>query len=100
MIIKAFSDYIRKYNSEIPSLLILTRWLREILSKNPENNVERIIHNEIGILKNKRGDFLLIGKSKSGKVLLEALHEFALSYDQHKFSKWIHNVKASDFKDN
>jgi len=99
MIIKAFSDYIRSFNSEIPSMLLLTRWLRENLSKNPENNVERIIHSEIGILKNKRGFFLLIGKTKSGKVLIEALHEFALSYDQHKFSKWIHNIKASDFKD-
>ena len=99
MIIKSFSEYIKTYNSEIPSLLLLTRWLKEKLSKNPENNVERIIHNEIGILKNKRGVFLLIGKTKSGKVLLEALNEFSLSYDQHKFSKWIHNVKASDFKE-
>jgi hypothetical protein len=99
MIIKAFSEYIKTFNSEIPSLLLLTRWLREILSKNPENNVEKIIHNEIGILKNNRGVFLLIGKTKSGKVLIEALHEFALSYDQHKFSKWIHKIKASDFKE-
>jgi len=99
MIIKAFSEYIKTFNSEIPSLLLLTRWIKEKLSKNPENNVERIIHNEIGILKNKRGVFLLIGKTKSGKVLLEALNEFSLSYDQHKFSKWIHNVKASDFKE-
>jgi len=99
MIIKAFSEYIKPFNSEIPSLLLLTRWLKEKLSKNPENNIERIIHNEIGILKNKRGVFLLIGKTKSGKVLLEALNEFSLSYDQHKFSKWIHNVKASDFKE-
>jgi len=99
MIIKSFSEYIKTYNSEIPSLLLLTRWLKEKLSKNPENNVERIIHNEIGILKNKRGVFLLIGKTKSGKVLLEALNEFSLSYDQHKFSKWIHNIKASDFKE-
>ena len=99
MIIKAFSEYIKPFNSEIPSLLLLTRWLKENLSKNPENNVERILHNEVGILKNKRGVFLLIGKTKSGKVLLEALNECSLSYDQHKFSKWIHNVKASDFKE-
>jgi len=98
MIIKAFSDYIKTFNSEIPTLILLTRWLREKLSKNPENNVERIIHNEIGILKNNRGVFLLIGKTKSGKVLIEALNEYALCYDQHKFSKWIHKIKASDFK--
>lgn len=98
MIIKAFSEYIKTFNSEIPTLILLTKWLKEILSKNPENNVERIIHNEIGIIKNKRGVFLLIGKTKSGKVLIEALNEFTLSYDQHKFSRWIHKTKASDFK--
>lgn len=97
MIIKAFSDYIKTFNSEIPSTILLTKWLREKLSKNPEDNVERIIHNEIGFLKNKRGVFLLIGKSKSGKILLESLYEFALSYDHHKFNKWIHELKASDF---
>ncbi len=100
MIIKAFSEYIKTFNSEIPSLFLLTRWLKKNLSKNPGNNVERIIHNEIGFIKNKRGVFLFIGKSKSGKVLMESLHEFALSYDQHKFSKWVHNIKASDFKKN
>lgn len=98
MIIKAFSEYIKPFNYEIPSMLLLTRWLREKLSKNPENNIERIIHNEIGLLKNKRGVFLLIGKTKSGKILIEALYEFALSYDHHKFNKWVHNLKASDFK--
>lgn len=99
MIIKAFSDYIKTFNSEIPSIILLSNWLKECLSKTPENNIERIIHNEIGYLKNKGGIFLFIGKHQSGRILLESLHEFALSYDQHKFSKWVHNVKASDFID-
>jgi hypothetical protein len=99
MIIKAFSEYIKIFNSEIPPLLLLTRWLKEKMSKNPENNVEKIIHNEIGLLKNNGGVFLLVGKTNSGRVLIEALYEFALSYDQHKFSKFIHDLKASDFKD-
>jgi hypothetical protein len=98
MIIKAFSEYIRTFNTEIPSMLLLSKWLKEKLSKNPENNVEKIIHKEIGFLKKNGGVFLLIGKANSGKILLESLYEFALIYDQHKFSKWIHNLKASDFK--
>ncbi len=98
MIIKAFSQHLKQFSSEIPSVILLSAWLKERLSKNPENNVERIIHNEIGILTNKQGFYLLIGKSNSGKVLLDALHEFALSYDNHKFSKWVHNIKASDFE--
>jgi len=100
MIIKSFSEYIKTFNVEIPTLLLLIRWLKEILAKEPENNVEKIIHNEIGFLKNKRGVFLLVGKSQSGKVLIESLNEFVLSYEQHKFSKWIHKIKASDFKNN
>ena len=97
MIIKAFSDYIKPFNAEVPTMLLLTMWVKKKLSKEPENNVERIIHNEIGLLKNNRGVFMLLGKTNSGKVLIEALYEFVLSYDQHKFSKWIHKTKASDF---
>jgi hypothetical protein len=98
MIIKAFSDYIKIFNTEIPAVIILSTWLREKLSKTPENNVERIIHNEIGSITNSKGVFLLIGKTQSGKILLESLYEFALSYEHHKFNKWIHEIKASDFK--
>jgi hypothetical protein len=97
MIIKAFSEYIKTFNSEIPPIILLSKWLREKLSKNPEDNIERIIHNEIGLFKNKRGIFILIGKTKSGKILLESLYEYALSYDHHKFNKWVHELKASDF---
>jgi len=98
MILKAFSDYIKTFDVEIPTIVLLNRWLRELLSKTPENNVEKIIHNEIGLLMNKRGVFLIIGKTNGGRMLMESLYEYALSYDQHKFSKWVHVLKASDFK--
>jgi len=97
MIIKAFSEYIKSFNTEIPAINLLPDWIRKILSKKPENNVERIIHHELGFLENKQGFYLLIGKNNSGKILLDSLYEYALSYDNHKFSKWVHNVKASDF---
>lgn len=52
MIIKAFSEYLQNYNSaEIPSVTLLSIWLMENLSKNPENKIEKIIHNEMGLLK-------------------------------------------------
>lgn len=97
MIIKAFSDHIKTFEAEIPAVILLSAWLREKLAKKPENNVERIIHSEIGLLKNKRGVFMLIGKSDSGRVLVQSLYEYALSYDHHKFNKWVHDIKASDF---
>ena len=97
MILKAFSEYIKSFNAEIPTIILLSKWLKEKLSREPENNVERIIHAEIGYLKNRQGVFMLIGKTPSGKVLMESLYEYALSYEHHKFNKWVHDVKASDF---
>lgn len=98
MILKAFSEYLHKINSDVPAVVVLSKWLREKLSKNAEDNIERVIQKEIGILKNKRGLFLIFTRSESGRKLLESLYEFALSYDNHKFSRWLHELKASDFR--
>jgi len=98
MIIREFAQYVQGFNAEIPSLILLNKWLKEKLSRPAKTKVEKIIHNEIGLLKNKRGEFVLIGKNQSGRILLEALYNYTQSYDQHKFSKWIHKLKASDFK--
>ncbi len=97
MIIEAFSDHIKNFNADIPAIIVLSKWLREKLTKEPQDNVEKVLQTEISIMKNKRGIFLMIAKSESGKKLLESLYEYALSYDGHKFSRWVHKVKASDF---
>ncbi|HSA06508.1 MAG TPA: hypothetical protein P5556_04955 [Candidatus Gastranaerophilales bacterium] len=97
MIIKEFSKHLQKFNADIPALIILSKWLKEKISKKAENNVEKILQKEIVLLKNKRGLFLLLAKSSSGQKLLESLYEFALSYDNYKFNKWLHKIKASDF---
>jgi len=39
----------------------------------------------------------LLDVVETGKELLNSLFIFADSYDQQRFSRWIHNVKASDF---
>lgn len=57
MIIKAFSNYLKTFNTEIPSIILLSEWLKIKLLKNPENNIEKIINEEIGLLKNKIGFF-------------------------------------------
>lgn len=101
MIIKAFSEYLHKLpekSSSADTVEELSKWIKYILSKTPENHVENIIHTEISMTKNNEGAFLLVGKSKTGENLVEALYNFALSYDHHKFAKWLHNKKASDFK--
>ena len=100
MIIKAFSEYLKTVSSDITPVLLLSKWLKLKLSKKPENNIERVINHEIAFIKDKKGNYMLIGKTNSGKILLESLYNFALSYEQHSFTKWIHNLKASDFYKN
>lgn len=100
MIIKAFSEYIKTVNSDIPTILLLSKWLRLKLSQEPTNNIEKVIHNEIRLFNNKKGLYLLAGKTKTGKILIESLYNYALSYEQHNFNKWLHRLKASDFDKN
>ncbi len=100
MIIKAFAKFLQSYKEDIPCIILLSKWVKTILEKEPENNVERIIHAEIAISKNNLGMFILTGKGKSGRILLESLYSFALSFEQQKFSRWIHHRNASDFKKN
>ena len=97
MILKAFSQHLHKINAEVPAVIFLSKWLRENISKKPENNVEKILNRELSLFKNKRGFFMITARSDSGRQLLESLYEFALSYDSHKFNRWLHKLKASDF---
>jgi len=38
------------------------------------------------------------GTSTSGSRLLHSLYEYAMSYEQQKWSRFIHTIKASDFR--
>ena len=38
------------------------------------------------------------GASGSGVRLLNSLYEYSMSYEQQKWSRFVHGVKASDFK--
>lgn len=98
MILSEFAKYLQSYSADIPAVTLLSKWLRERITNPPGDNVDKILHREVALLKNKSGFFLMFGKSDSGRKLLESLHEYALSYDNHKFSKWVHKLKASDFK--
>lgn len=102
MIIKAFATYLQSFDkkeTDKTSLALLYQWLQEILSQNPENNIQRVVHEEIVIKKNNIGMFVIHAKSNSGRKLLESLYNFALSYEQQKFTRWVHKIKADDFND-
>lgn len=97
MIIKAFSEYIKEFDDSKSATVLLVEWLKQNLSKSPEDNIKKVIHKEIAFINDENGEFKYIGKSKSGQVLLKSLYNFALSYEQQKFTRWVHKLKASDF---
>ena len=51
------------------------------------------------LAENSAGDFFIVGKSDSGRVLVNALYNFALSYEHYIMSKWLQDKKANDFSD-
>jgi hypothetical protein len=99
MILQEFSKILRSYPAHIPATVILTRWLKEILLKKPENNVEKIIHAELTLIQNEDGAYAIVGTRKSGQKLLENLHKYINSYENHNFSRWLHRLKPTDFKE-
>ncbi len=104
MILGEFSKYLQSKNSDIISgsstgTKILCDWIKLVINKNPKNNVDKIVHREIMLAENKSGDFLIIGKSESGRILVNALYNYALSYEHYIMSKWLEDKKPHDFND-
>lgn len=102
MILTEFAKFLQDNEQEIikrkSCTSLLGAWIKSILEVKPKNNVDKIIHAEITLAKNKVGDYLLVAKSESGRTLTNALYNFALSYEQHVLKKWIQDKKPSDFE--
>lgn len=96
MILTEFSKYLQE-NENKSAIILLNGWLKTKIENPAQSNVDKIIQTEIYIAKNKYNDTLLIGKSESGRKLLNALYNFSLSFEQQKLSRWIHNKKPIDF---
>lgn len=104
MILKEFSKYLQSHNEDLISnkttaTKLLCEWIRVVINKNPKNHVDKIVHREIMLAENSIGDFFIVGKSDSGRVLVNALYNFALSYEHYIMSKWLQDRKANDFSD-
>ena len=97
MILNEFSEFLQK-NEEKPSVSLLYVWLKMKIESPAKSNVDRILQKEIYIAKNNVGNFLFIGKSPTGRNLIQSLYNFALSFEQQKMSRWVHNQKANNFK--
>ena len=76
---------------------LLCEWIKLVINKNPKNHVDKIVHKEIMLAQNKSGDFFIVGKSESGRVLVNALYNFALSYEHYIISKWLIDKNPEDF---
>ena len=50
------------------------------------------------LAENNSGDFLIVGKSDSGRVLVNALYNFALSYENYIMQKWLSDKNPKDFE--
>lgn len=112
MILEAFAKYLQSADPNTPAHSILLRWLWERLSFPAQNNVDRVIRHEVSLqrLDSSEPDcdayldectgtrYSFHPQSKSGGRLLNSLYEYAMSYEQQKWSRWVHCVKASDFK--
>lgn len=103
MILKEFSKYLQQHNEDIirsktTSTKLLCEWIRYVILKNPKNNVDKIIHREVMLAENPQGDFFIVGKSESGRVLVNALSEFAKSYENFIMSRWLSDKKPHHFK--
>lgn len=94
MIISEFAKYLQKHNDELLTrkttpIHLLHEWLRAVINKNPKNNIDKIVHREILYCENENGDYLIVGKSDSGRILVSALINFAKSYENYNHAKWL-----------
>ena len=102
MILTAFSKYLQEHNKDLiesktTCTKLLCEWIKMVIYKNPKNNVDKIVHKEIMLAENSNGDFLIVAKSESGRTLINALNNFALSYENYLMSKWLADKKPHHF---
>lgn len=102
MILKEFSKYLQKHNDNLISnkttaTKLLCEWIKLVINKNPKNHVDKIVHKEILLAENSVGDFFIVGKSESGRILVNALYNFALSYEHYIMSRWLQDKQPKDF---
>jgi hypothetical protein len=125
VILEAFAEYLQAADQKSSATDLLGRWLWEKLSTPPQSVVDKVLHCEISLsssskaisplelenrsdkevisdnklVSKRKPNHVFKGNSASGAKLLKSLYEYCLSYEQQKWSRWVHSVKASDFKE-
>jgi hypothetical protein len=112
LILEAFAEYLHNADPKLAATEVLAEWLWKRLSAPPLTNVDRVLHygitlcqvrgtgkHESGGSGRKVGVYTFRGTCDSGRRLLKSLYEYCQSYDQQRWSRWVHTLKASDFSD-
>lgn len=104
MILKAFSIYIQRHKNDIlnnktTAAKLLCNWIKLVINKTPKNHVDKIVHREIMLAQNKAGDFIIVGKSDSGRTLVKALYNYALSYEHYILSMRLNDKLPENFRE-
>lgn len=102
MILKEFAVYLQSHNEDLTSnkttaTKLLCEWIKLVINKTPKNHADKIVHREIMFAQNQTGDFFIVGKSESGRVLVNALYNYALSYEHYVMSRWLQDKNPHDF---
>lgn len=116
MILEAFAEFLHAADPDLRAPDVLSEWLWLKLTNAPVCNVDRVLHCEMTICAAKRSGassdepalqygggtsgaqtYTFKGTSESGKRLLKSLYEYCCSYEQQKWARWVHKLKASDF---
>ena len=97
MILKEFSKYLQQ-NRDKNSVELLNKWIIERLQKPSLDKVDNILKTELYYAKNKNEQTLVIAKSETGRTLINALYNFALSFEQYKYAKFMHEKNQKDIK--
>jgi hypothetical protein len=109
LILEAFSQYLHVADPKMSATDVLAQWLWKRLSAPPLTNVDRVLHCEMAICevnenarvsgKRKSTTYVFRGTSTSGKRLLKSLYEYCQSFEQQRWARWVHTLKASDFSE-
>lgn len=96
---KSYSDIGTQGNNQVP---------KTAMSHNlpvPQNNLSQIAQLDVAKLTENisskataQNMYVFKGASKSGDRLLKSLVEYCLSIEQQKWARFVHSLKASDFK--
>jgi len=89
MILKEFSKYLQM-NKEKNSVILLNKWILERIQRPSLDKIDIILRTELYYAKNSNNKTLIIAKSETGRTLLNALYNFALSFEEYKLAKLRH----------